>query len=269
MTDTRQESLAELLGGRSGALDASLPPAVFALGWLLGERSIGAGALAAVLCGVVIGAYRLARGGKPRAVVVSLTLVVLAAYVALRTGRAEDFFLLRILLNVGSALVWAASIVLRWPLLGVVVGLVTGQKLKWRKDPDLMRAYRYASWPWVGQYLLRVAVFGGFWLAGQVVALGVAQVALSWPLQVVCVVVSWWVIRRSLPADHPGLRHPRVPGEAAGPAPAGNPAVAAGSAAGNPAAAADPAGNPAVATDPAGNPAAATDPAAERSERVD
>ncbi|ACU34355.1 hypothetical protein Amir_0388 [Actinosynnema mirum DSM 43827] len=243
MTDTRQESLAELLGGRSGALDASLPPAVFALGWLLGERSIGAGALAAVLCGVVIGAYRLARGGKPRAVVVSLTLVVLAAYVALRTGRAEDFFLLRILLNVGSALVWAASIVLRWPLLGVVVGLVTGQKLKWRKDPDLMRAYRYASWPWVGQYLLRVAVFGGFWLAGQVVALGVAQVALSWPLQVVCVVVSWWVIRRSLPADHPGLRHPRVPGEPAEPAQAAGPAVE--------------------------NPAPATGSAVEKPERVD
>ncbi|QFZ16410.1 DUF3159 domain-containing protein [Saccharothrix syringae] len=212
MTDTRQESLAALLGGRGGAVDASLPPAAFVLGWLLGGRSVEAGALAAVLCGVVVGVVRVVRGARPGALLVSVAVVVAAAYVALRTGRPEDFFLLQILLNAASALAWAASIVVRWPLLGVVVGLVTGQRFRWRRDPDLLRAYRLASWPWVGQYVLRVLVFGALWLAGQVVLLGVMRVALTWPLQVACVAVSWWVLRRSLPGDHPGLRHPRVPG---------------------------------------------------------
>ncbi|GGP35309.1 hypothetical protein GCM10010185_02700 [Saccharothrix coeruleofusca] len=142
---------------------------------------------------------------------VSVTLVVLAAYVALRTGRAEDFFLVQVFLNAASALAWLASIVVRWPLLGVVVGLLTGQKFRWRRDPDLLRAYRYASWPWVGQYVLRVVVFGALWLAGQVLVLGIMRVALTWPLQAVCVAASWWILRRTLPADHPGLRHPREP----------------------------------------------------------
>ncbi|MBB5956619.1 hypothetical protein FHS29_003205 [Saccharothrix tamanrassetensis] len=211
MTDTRQESLAQLLGGRGGALDASLPPLAFALGWVLAGQSISVGALAAVVCGAVIGGVRLFRGDRPRAVVVSVALVVLAAYVALQTGRAEDFFLLQIFLNAASALVWTASIVVRWPLLGVVVGLVTGQKFRWRQDPDLVRAYRVASWPWVGQYVLRVLVFGALWMAGQVVVLGFMRAALTWPLQVACIAVSWWLLRRSLPKDHPGLRHPRVP----------------------------------------------------------
>ncbi|GAA1337880.1 DUF3159 domain-containing protein [Saccharothrix algeriensis] len=210
MTDTR-DSLAQLLGGRGGALDASLPPLAFALGWVLAGRSVAVGAVAAVACGVVIGVVRVARGGRPRAVLVSVALVVLAAYVALQTGRAEDFFLLQVFLNAASALVWAASIVVRWPLLGVVVGLVTGQRFRWRRDPDLMRAYRVASWPWVGQYVLRVLVFGALWATGQVLALGVMRAVLTWPLQAVCIAVSWWVLRRSLPADHPGLRHPRVP----------------------------------------------------------
>jgi hypothetical protein len=210
MTDTRQESLASLLGGRGGALDASLPPLAFVVGWLLGGSSVAAGALAAVACGVVVAVVRLVRGSRPRALLVSVALVVLAAYIALQTGRAEDFFLLQIFLNAASALVWAASIVLRWPLLGVVVGLVTGQKFRWRRDPDLLRAYRYASWPWVGQYVLRVLVFGALWLAGEVVLLGVMRAALTWPLQVACVAVSWWVLRRTLPSDHPGLRHPRT-----------------------------------------------------------
>ncbi|MFJ6670078.1 DUF3159 domain-containing protein [Actinosynnema sp. NPDC091369] len=209
MTDTRQESLAALLGGRGGALDASLPPPAFVVGWLLGGNSVAVGALSAVVVGVVVGVVRVLRGGRPRALLASVALVVLAAYIALQTGRAEDFFLLQIFLNAASALVWAASIVLRWPLLGVVVGLVTGQKFRWRRDPDLLRAYRYASWPWVGQYVLRVLVFGALWLAGEVVLLGIMRAALTWPLQVACIAVSWWVLRRTLPADHPGLRHPR------------------------------------------------------------
>ena len=210
MTETRQESLAELLGGRGGALDASLPPVAFVVGWLAAGQSVVVGAWAAVLCGVLVGVVRLARGERPRAAVVSVLMVVVAALVALYTGRAEDFFLVQLLSNVASALMWAASIVVRWPLLGVVVGIVVGQKTRWRKDPALLRAYGIASWAWVGQYVLRVIVFGSLWLAGQVVALGVARAALTWPLQAVCLAVSWWLLRRALPEGHPGLRHPRV-----------------------------------------------------------
>ena len=34
------ESLADLLGGRRGAVDATLPPVAFAVGWLLGGESL-------------------------------------------------------------------------------------------------------------------------------------------------------------------------------------------------------------------------------------
>jgi hypothetical protein len=33
-------------------------------------------------------------------------------------------------------------------------------------------------------------------------------VALTWPLVAAALAVSWVVVRRSLPAGHPGLRHP-------------------------------------------------------------
>jgi hypothetical protein len=210
MTETRQESLAELLGGRGGALDASLPPVAFVVGWLVAGQSVVVGAWAAVLCGVVVCVVRLLRGERPRAAVVSVLMVVVAALVALHTGRAEDFFLVQLLSNVASALLWAASIVVRWPLLGVVVGVVVGQRTRWRRDPALVRAYGIASWAWVGQYVVRVLVFGSLWMAGQVVALGVARAVLTWPLQAVCLAVSWWLLRRALPEGHPGLRHPRV-----------------------------------------------------------
>lgn len=210
-TETRELPLRELLGGRRGAVDASIPPAVFVVAWLVSGRSIGWAAAAAIASGVVVGGWRLAKGRRVTASVASVAGVSLAAFVALRTGRAEDFFLVQLLSNVASALAWALSILIRWPLLGVVVGVVLGQKTRWRRDPDLVRAYGNASWVWVlGQYTLRVVLFGALWWSGWVVALGVARVMLTWPLVAATLAASAVVLRRSLPDDHPGLRHPRV-----------------------------------------------------------
>jgi hypothetical protein len=202
------ESLAELLNGRRAAIDATLPAAGFVVGWLAAGRSIWVGAGVAVAGALAVSIWRLRHGDKPRAVLIGLLGVCVAALIALRTGRAEDFFLLQLVSNVASALAWAVSIVIRWPLLGVVVGMVLGQKARWRRDPALLRAYGRGSWIWVLQYVVRVAIFLPLYATGQVVALGVARFALTWPLVAACLAASWWVIRRSLPADHPGLRHP-------------------------------------------------------------
>ncbi|MFB9238807.1 DUF3159 domain-containing protein [Plantactinospora siamensis] len=208
---TREESLTELLGGRRGAVDATLPPVAFGAGYLLGGRSILAGVVAALLIGLAVAGWRLRRGDRPRSVLVGLLAVCVAALVALRTGRAADFFLLQVVSNAASALAFAVSIVLRWPLLGVVVGTASGQRGRWRRDPALLRAYGRASWLWTAGYLLRVLVFVPLYLADQVVALVAARVVLSWPLVTATLAASWWVIRRSLPAGHPGLRHPVEP----------------------------------------------------------
>jgi hypothetical protein len=209
-----EESLADLLGGRRAALDATVPAAGFLAGWLASGQSIWIGSGVAVLAALAVSGWRLRRGDRPRAVLFGLLGVCVAALIALRTGRAEDFFLLQLLSNAASALAWIISIVIRWPLLGIVVGGVLGQKTRWRRDAALLRAYSRGSWVWVCQYVLRVAVFLPLYAAGQTVALGAARIALTWPLIAACTAVSWWVIRRSLPADHPGLRHPRIPADA-------------------------------------------------------
>ncbi|MBM2614684.1 DUF3159 domain-containing protein [Actinoplanes sp. LDG1-06] len=205
---TQPESLAQLLNGRRAALDATLPTVGFVAGWLIFRQSIWAGAIVAVVFALGLSVWRLRSGDKPRAVVIGLLGVCVAALIALYTGRAENFFLIQLFSNAASALAWAVSIVIRWPLLGVVVGGVLGQKTRWRRDPALLRSYGLASWVWVLQYVVRVAVFLPLYAAGEVFALGVMRVALTWPLIAACLAGSWWVIRRTLPPGHPGLRHP-------------------------------------------------------------
>lgn len=206
-----RETLSDLLGGRRGAVDASLPPVAFVAGWLATGRSVGGGAIAALLVGLAVAGWRLRRGDRPRAVLIGLLGVCLAALIALRTGRAADFFLLQLFANAASALLFIVSVVIRWPLLGVIVGFALGQRTRWRRDPDLVGAYGRGSMVWAAQYALRVAVFLPLYQADLVVALGVARAAMTWPLIAAVLAVSWWAIRRSLPPDHPGLRHPRDP----------------------------------------------------------
>lgn len=216
MSDTvRQDTLVSLLGGRRGAFDATAPVVVFILTWMLSGNSIAWAAGASLLSAGVIAFVRFKQRQKPRAVILGLLSVAVACLIVLYTGRAQDILLPRIASNAASALVWAGFIVFRRPLLGLIVGGLLGQKTRWRRDPHLMRAYSAASWVWVAMYALRVAILTPFWNSDEerlaVVAGGVAQVALSWPLLVLCLIVSGWVIRVILPNDHPGIRHPVDP----------------------------------------------------------
>lgn len=171
----------------------------------------------AVGAGAVLAAVRLLRRERPRYVLTGFLAVAVAAAVAAYTGRPENYFLPSILSNAAAALAWTVSIVLRWPLLGVVLGVVTRTRGRWRRDPDLLRAYSRASWLFSAQYVTRLAVEVPLYLVGFLPGLAVARFALGWPLVLVLLSAAWLVIRRTLPPDHPGIRHPREPEPASSP----------------------------------------------------
>ncbi len=208
--DHGHNPLHELLGGRRGAIESALPRIVFVTVYLSTGSELGTGLVAALLTAGALAVARVWRREKPVRVVGGLAGVAVAALVAARTGNASDYFLPSLLANIASALVWAASILIAWPLLGVILGFALRQRTRWRADPDLMRAYSRASWIWVGSFLVRALVNTPLYLSDNLVGLGISRVLLGWPMVLVVIALSWAVIRRSLPPDHPGLLHPRV-----------------------------------------------------------
>ncbi len=138
---------------------------------------------------------RLARRETLQFALAGFAGVALAAFVADRTGRAEDFFLPGLLLNAAYAAAYLVSIAVRRPLLGILLETIAGRGWAWRRDPDLVRLYSRASWIWVGVFMLRLAVQLPLYLAGALIALGIAKAAMGLPIFAVAIWLSYLVLR--------------------------------------------------------------------------
>lgn len=188
--------LAEALGGRMGILESSLPAGAFAIAYAASGSDLELSAIIAVVVGAVLTVLRLLRRETLQFALAGVVGVGVAAFIATRTGRAEDFYLPGLFINLAYAAGYAISIAVRYPLLGVLVGAVTGEGMKFRDDPDRLRAFSRASWIWVGLFTARLAVQLPLYLTGAVVALGAARVAMGLPLFALGIWLSYLVLRR-------------------------------------------------------------------------
>lgn len=208
---TAGAAFSEALGGPLGIVESALPAAAFVIAYTVGGLEPTEAAMVAVGISVVMAIARLARRQTVQFALSGLAGIAIAAFVVSRTGKAEDFFLPGLLLSGAYIVGLAGSIFLRWPLAGVMLGLITQTGTAWRRDPDRVRIYSHVTWIWVGVFALRLAVQLPMYFAGAVVALGVAKVAMGLPLFAVGMWLSWLVLRQegalaaaqqALAADH-------------------------------------------------------------------
>lgn len=194
--DRKEEiNLLDELGGPQGVADSSLPGLAFVIAYVASGQRLTLAAAVAVGLGAAIGIFRVARGEPARFVLAGFFGVALAGFIATRTGKAENFFLPGLFLNGIWAAVYAGSILIRWPLMGVLIGPLIGESRTWRRDPGRVRLFSRISWIWVGTFLLRLLVQLPLYLSGSLVALGIAKTAMGLPIFALAVWLSYLMLR--------------------------------------------------------------------------
>ncbi len=186
--------LGEALGGLRGSLEAALPMLVFVVVWsVTKDRTLSLGSAAALT--VVLAVARLAQRQTLQYVLTSIFATGLAAFFALRSGNAEDAFLPGILTSLAYLAGSLVSVLVRWPVVGLMVGVAdqaavaAGDPFRWRRNAAAVRVCSRLTLVLVAVYVIRVGIMGPLYLAGNVAGLTIAKVALGWPLWVGAVAV--------------------------------------------------------------------------------
>jgi hypothetical protein len=197
-------SLAEAVGGPLGVAETSLPAVAFVIAYTASGSDTNTAAAVAVGLALLLTVARLARRESPQHALSGLVGVGFAAFIATRSGKAENFFLPGLLLNAVCASAFLVSLAVRRPLVGIIVTKLDGEEDGWRDDPGRMRAFVRATWLWAGLFLMRFLIQLPLYLAGAVVALGIARTALGLPVFVLGLWLTWLLVRRHrVPAPAP------------------------------------------------------------------
>ena len=135
----KQTTLMEAVGGPLGMAETSLPAVAFIVTYTVSGQDTNVSAVVALAIAFVFAAARLVRRENPQHALSGLIGVAFAAFIATRSGKAEDFFLPGLLANAAYATAFLVSIAVRWPLVGVIVGQLDGEGNAWRDDPRRVR----------------------------------------------------------------------------------------------------------------------------------
>lgn len=190
-----QQTLLEQLGGISGLIYSTLPVVVFVPANTLWGLTAAIWAALATAVGVL--AWRLLRRSPIQPAISGFVGVAVCAFIAHRTGAAKGYFLFGIWASLAYAGVFLASLVVRWPLAGVIWGVLNGHGHGWRSDRRAMRLYDLATVVWVVVFGARYLVQNHFYDTDSTGWLAAARIAMGWPLTAVALLVTVWAVRRA------------------------------------------------------------------------
>jgi hypothetical protein len=169
----------DMLRDPRAMVDTGLAPIAFVIVYAI--FGLHAAAAVAVGIGVILMIERLVRGRPVINAVGGLFGTGLAAFIAVRSGKAQTFFIPKMLYQVALCLVFAGSVVIRKPLTGYIIATLYRAEPGWSELPAVRRVMSEYTLAWALLFGLRAGVYAVLIAAGHVGALAVASIAMGLP----------------------------------------------------------------------------------------
>lgn len=201
-TQAYEDAVKKAFGGKRGMADVGIPALVFLVIYTA-TKDLNPALWASVGVAAVLTVVRLLRKETLQHALSGLFGVLVCAALAKWTGRPENYYLPGLLLNYGYGAVCIVTAATRWPIVGLMLGPITGEMLSWRQVPGRLKAFTSATWVLAGMFVLRVAVQTPLWLAGQTTALGITRLVLGYPVYIAALYFCWQIIKQAPPPLKP------------------------------------------------------------------
>jgi hypothetical protein len=187
------ERLLAQAGGISGVIYSSLPVVVFVI--VSSVSGLVPAIVAALGVAALILVWRLIRRESAQPALSGFFGVALCALIAYVLGESKGYFLLGIWMSLVWAVVVAASVLIRRPMVGYAWSWATGRGDGWRDVPRAIYAFDVASVGWVLVFAARFVVQGLLYDADRTGWLAVARIAMGWPLTVLAALATYAAIK--------------------------------------------------------------------------
>lgn len=194
-----RDKVVNALGGKKGLIDSGVPSIVFLAVFNL-SKEVNTAIWAALSLSITLAVIRLIKKDSIQHSVSGVIGVLICAYFANRSGNATDFYIPKLLTNLGYGTVYLIANLAGWPILGVVLGPLLGENFSWRNHPTRKKMYIKASWIWVAMFFSRIAVQYPIYKSGNVNLLGTVNLAMGYPLFFAAAYGTWLVIKSGPPA---------------------------------------------------------------------
>jgi Protein of unknown function (DUF3159) len=191
----------QALGGWGALLDIGLPWIAFLVVYAVTDHDLQLALIVAIGCAAAVAVLRLVRRRPLYNVLGGFVGVLISAFVAHRSGRAENVYLLGLLINFAYGLLYLLTVLVRWPLFGLLYGVLTQTGTAWRQDPAMLRGFSRATAVFAGLFAIRLIVQVPLYFTEQLNALGIAKVGMGLPLYALALWLAYAVLRGSLPPE--------------------------------------------------------------------
>ena len=192
-----KDKVLNALGGKRGLIDSGLPALVFLIVFNISGKDVNAALYAAVSLSILLTLLRLIKRETIQHAFSGLIGVGICALISKRTGNAADFYLPGLWINAAYGLLYAITNLVKWPILGVILGPILGENLLWRKDPARLNAYIKAGWLWVAMFAARLIVQYPLYKSGNINVLGTARLLMGYPLFILTAWGTWQILRKT------------------------------------------------------------------------